>query len=396
MNKERHYEEHLRVLLDAAHKRDYAGYSKFDALNSPLLRKASLNNKWLRLIYTQAVKQCPVNIRPLLGVVKSRNPKGIALFARAHLSLYETTGDRAALYEAQWLLRWLLNSPSPGSSNLCWGYNFIWQNTIFLQDMFEPNVVVSIFVGEALLHAYRVTKDESYLEQAQSVGRFITEDVPVLYSSDCELAIAYVLREVDAVVLNNNALAGAFLIKLWKETDDSGLRGTAERLFDYTINRKTDYHAWYYTYPKEKSPITHDNYHTGGILDALIEYYEATSDDRYMDSYRKGLEFYRDQLFESDGAPRWMHDKKFPHDIHGTAQGIISFAKAAHHDIEPIDQAVKISNWAYRTLYRQDTGDYAYRQGRFMTWNYSLMRWCNAWMARAIGEMLTTINENSE
>ena len=387
------YENHLRTLLQAAGAKNFAGYSKFDALNSPLLKTLSLNNKWLRLLYTQAVKACPLNIRPALGVKQSRNPKGIALFARAYLSLYEKTGDPNALKEAESLLRWLLDNPSPHRQNLCWGYNFIWQNTIFLQDMFEPNVIVTIFVGEALLHAYRITRHKVYLDSAQSVARFLLDEVPVLYEDDNERAIAYVLRKVDAVVLNNNALVGAFLIKLRKETGDNKLRETAEKLIQYTVNRRTDYYAWYYTEPKEKSPITHDNYHTGGILDALIEYYENTGDDRFMDSYMKGLEFYENRLFEQDGAPRWMYNKRYPYDIHGAAQGIITFSKVGVHDIRYIEQATKIADWTYKTLYRPDTEDYAYRQGRFIKWNYSLMRWCNAWMARAVGEMLEIVKQ---
>jgi hypothetical protein len=146
------YKKILIDVLEEAKKQDYSGYSKFDALNSPILRRLSFNNKWLRLIYTQIIKESPVNIRPLLRVEKSRNPKGIALFARAYLFLYESTNNPEYLNEAESLIQWLLENPSPGQRHLCWGYNFIWQNTIFLQDEFEPNAVVTVFVGEALVH----------------------------------------------------------------------------------------------------------------------------------------------------------------------------------------------------------------------------------------------------
>lgn len=382
------YEELLRDVLNSAQAQDYAGYSKYDALNSPVLRSLSLNNKWLRLLFTQAVKCCPFNIRPLFCVRKSRNPKGIALFARANLSLYEKTGEQSVLQEAESLLQWLLDNPSPYQHNLCWGYNFIWQSTLFQLDAREPNVVVTVFVGEALIHAYRVTRKEKYLDSAQSVSRFIINDVPVLFEDDEQRAIAYVLKKVDAVVLNNNALAGAFLIKLWKETGNIELRAAAKKLITYTVNRRTDYYAWYYTEPRGKSPITHDNYHTGGILDALLEYYEETGEETFVVIYRNGLEYYRDHLFDRDGAPRWMNNKRYPRDIHGSAQGIITFAKAGHHYRMYYEQAEKILAWTQTHLYRPGTCDYAYRQGRFMKWNYSLMRWCNAWMARALGEML--------
>ena len=219
----------------------------------------TFDNKWLRLIFTQIVKELPFNVRPLLRVRKSRNPKGIALFARAYFSLYQKTNEIKYLEKGESLIRWLLDNPSPGSNKLCWGYNFVWQNTIFLQDKFEPNAVVSVFVGESLIHAYRVTQKEEYLNAACSVADFIVEDLPVLYDSKDELAIAYVLRKVDAIVLNNQVLAGAFISKVWKHTGVGKLLGIAQRQINYTVQRRTGYNAWYYTHPREKSPITHDN-----------------------------------------------------------------------------------------------------------------------------------------
>lgn len=379
-----------KILIDvlaAAQAKMYKGYSKFDALNSPLLKTLAFNNKWLRLICIQLVKESPLNLRPVLGVRQSRNPKGIALFARAYFDLYLATREHKYLKQGKDLMQWLLENPSPKQNNLCWGYNFIWQSTIFLQHEFEPNAIVTTFVGEALLHAYRVTGDVKYLNAARSAANFIVKDLPVLYQTQDERAIAYVLRQVDAIVLNNQVLSGAFLIKVWRHTHENELRKKAVRQINYTVNRRTPYCAWYYTHPKEKSLIRHDNYHTGGILDGLLEYYEETGDDRYMDVYWKGLDFYQKNLFEPKGAPRWMNAKKYPFDIHGSAQGIISFKKAAQHDAKFLKQAEIIAEWAITNMYRWDKKDFAYRQGRLLKWNYSLMRWCNAWMARALAEL---------
>lgn len=380
-------------VLNSAEEKNYSGYSKFDAFNSPFLKILSFNNKWLRLIYTQLVKESPLHIRPLLGVKQSRNPKGIALFARAYFFLYQETHEEKYLQKGETLIQWLLEHPSPDHSNLCWGYNHIWQNTIFLQDEFEPNAVVTVFVGEALMHAYRITKKKEYLDAVSSVANFIVKDLPVLYNSENERAIAYVLRKVDAVVLNNQVLTGALLVKIWRHTKDNKLLEIAIKQINYTVNRRTEYDAWYYTHPSDKSHIRHDNYHTGGILDGLLEFYEETGDDRYMDVYWKGLDYYHKHLFEPDGAPRWMNDKKYPFDIHGSAQGIISFVKASKYKKELVEQAEKITAWTIANLYRKSTSDFAYRQGRFMKWNYSLMRWCNAWMARAMAELNSNMRE---
>jgi rhamnogalacturonyl hydrolase YesR len=377
----------LRDVLSAAEKKDYQGYSKFDALNSPFLNALSFNNKWLRFAYTQIIKESPFNLRPLLGVEPSRNPKGIALFARAYLFLHQKTKNPEFLKKAEALIQWLLDHPSPGQPHLCWGYNFTWQSTLFLQNRFEPNAVVSVFVGEALIHAYRMTQNEKYLAAARSVGKFIVRDLPVIYEARNERAIAYVLRKVGAVVLNNQVLTAALLVKIWKHTREAELLDIARRQMNYTVNRQTDYHAWYYTDPPGKSLIRHDNYHTGGILDGIIEYFEETGDNSFNSSYWSGLEYYRQNLFEATGAPKWMNDKKYPFDIHGSAQGIITFTKAARHNPSLLPQAASIAIWAVKNLYRPNTRDFAYRQGRWLKWNYSLMRWCNAWMAKALSEL---------
>jgi rhamnogalacturonyl hydrolase YesR len=379
----------LNILLDvlnAAEKKDYKGYSKFDALNSAFLSALSFGNKWLRFIYTQIVKEMPFNLRPLFGVKPSRNPKGIALFARAYFFLYQITNDPIYLKKGEALIQWLLSHPSPGQAHLCWGYNFIWQSTLFLQDRFEPNAVVTVFVGEALVHAYRITQDNSYLDAARSVAGFIVHDLPVIHDARDERAIAYVLGKVGAVVLNNQVLTAALLVKIWKHTKEDDLLDIAKRQINYTVNRRTDYNAWYYTHPPGKSLIRHDNYHTGGILDGLLEYFEETGDNTYLPVYWSGLEYYQKNLFEQNGAPRWMNTKKYPFDIHGAAQGVISFKKAASHDARFMPQAEIIANWAILHLYHPKRRDFIYRQGRWLKWDYSLMRWCNAWMAKALAQ----------
>ena len=388
--------EYLSVVndvLDTAESKDYSGYSKFDALNSPILRKLSFENKWINILFTQLVKECPINVRPFLLVEKSRNPKGIALFARAYLFLFEITKDPVYLDKAKNLLGWLLSNNSPGSHCYSWGYNYLWQSPLFLQDENEPNTVVSVFVGEALLHAFEQTQNSEYLDACISVSNFILKELPVLFESDTECAFAYVKREVSAIVLNNQVLIGAFLAKLWKYSGDSSLLDMATKCIRFTVNRKTPYDCWYYTYPSDKSHIRHDNYHTGGILDGLIEYFEYTKDDQFLETYSGGLTFYSSNLFGPDGEPYWMNDKKFPFDIHGSAQGIITFAKASTIKPEYLTLSKKIASWAITNLYNSNKNHFNYRKGRFLDWNYSLMRWCNGWMARALSELILTNNK---
>lgn len=378
------------VLLNAKQK-DYAGYEKFDALNSPFLKFMSFNIAWLRFLYIQEVKEMPFNVRPLFGVKKVKNQKGIALFARAYLFLYQINGQKEPLNEAEKLIDWLLENPSPGQKNLCWGYSFNWQDIPpFYQKKDDPNIVVTCFVGETLVHAYRVTNNQKYLEALKSISRFITEDIPVLYENEKMRAISYILSPVDSIVLNVQVMSAALLVKIYKHTNDVGLLEKAKKQVAYLIDKKTEYGAWYYTFPQGKSYIRHDNYHTGGILDNLLEFIEESDSSELMEVYWQGLDYYQKNLFESNGAPRWMNDKKFPHDIHGAAQGIMTFAKASKYNKTHLEMAEKIADWTVHNMYRISKHDFIYRKGRFYRWNYSLIRWCNGWMSRALSELAFT------
>ena len=380
----------LKKILASAKSKSYAGYSKFDALNSPFINFFTFNNAWLRFAWTQFIKISPINLRPLFGVEKSRNPKGIALFAKTYLSLYESTKNEEFLKEAKILLNWLIENKIKNYNNFCWGYNYTWQDippTIQQKD--EPIIIVTLFVGEAFIHAYRITNDENYLKIAISSGDFITKDLHILHENETELAVSYTIRKDPSIVINIQALSAAFLSKLYRETKNNNYFVFAQKQMEFTMSCKTNYDAWYYTYPPEKSPIKHDNYHTGGILDALLEYIEETGDKKYFETYWQGLEYYKNNLFENNGAPRWMNNSKFPHDIHGSAQGIISFSKAGKYNEEYVIFANKIIDWTLKNLYKNKTSEFIYRKDNYFKWNYTLMHWCNGWMCRALSELIS-------
>jgi hypothetical protein len=47
------------------------------------------------------------------------------------------------------------------------------------------------------------------------------------------------------------------------------------------------------------------------------------------------------------------------------------------------DLAAKIVDWAIRNMY-DPSGRFYYQQTRYITKRFTLLRWCNAWMARAL------------
>src|SRR5579863_10283135 len=68
-------------LLNYCRQNGWAGYEPYDALNSRLFETVPFLDAWLpRLVVTQTLKRSPINIRPLLQISPTQNPKALGLF----------------------------------------------------------------------------------------------------------------------------------------------------------------------------------------------------------------------------------------------------------------------------------------------------------------------------
>lgn len=381
--------ESCRKTLNWAKQKDYAGYSKFDALNSPLLRALSFNNRFIRLAFMTLISRTPINVRPLIGTSQSRNPKGIGLFALAYLQLYAAYGQTADLAEARTLLSWLDDNAASGYSGKCWGYDHAWQSMHFYAPKYSPNIVVTGNIVYAFLTAYEITKEPHYLEIARSSVEFMLKDLATPIETPTMRNIGYVPGSQWGV-LNINGLAATILSWVWQHTGEPHLKQEARRLITFLVDKQTDYGAWHYAWPQQTSNVKHDNYHTGNVLDWVLEYSVRSQDETFLPNFKQGLDFYQKHLFLPNGAPKWMSHKTFPHDSHGSAQGIVTFSKAALHvDPKHLAWAEQIASWVINNMQHPD-GYYYYQIGKFHTKRYTLMRWCNAWMAYGLGTLLLT------
>lgn len=359
----------------------FRGYNKHDGLNSPILSAFFGWGKWPRLVAIQGVMRFPVNLRPLLGVPKTYNPKGLALFVQGLLDRYTAHKRPEFLKEAEELLELLLHIRSPGTwSGSCWGYHYPWRDAGFFAPTNTPNAVVTSFACQAFLDAYRVTGNSHYLETVGEAVKFFQSDLKVLKDAQHELCLSYMPLPMTTRVMDVSILIGSIVAQHAQLSGDAHAIDMAQRLVTYVIRRQTEQYAWFYTDPPGNSHIRHDNYHTGFILDALWLYMKATGDTSFEKHYWGGLEFYAQHLFNENGSPRWMSDKDYPHDIHGAAQGVITFSR--HQDKYP-GLAFKIAEWALSNLYNKK-GRFYYQQTKMMTKKITLLRWCNAWMARAL------------
>ncbi len=380
--------------LGTARTQQYEGYSKHDALNAPWLGRLAGHSRWPRLAATQVVMRSPLDLRPLVGVRKARNPKGLSLFARALLARSRLTGSTEDGTEARQLLDWLIDHPSPGFPWPCWGYPYPWQDVGFYAPRNFPNRVVTSFVGQALLDAYDTLHDDRYLEVAERAVRFLLEAPKTLFEDEGHRCVSYVPdQSIDWIVMDVSALAGALAARVGALIGDPGLVGEGARLVRYVVSKQTGYGAWYYADPPSASNITHDNYHTGFILDALLQYGLAAGSDEFRPAYDRGIEFYQRHLFEPDGAARFMSDRLYPIDIHSCAQGIITFSLQERFFGTGGAVARQVLGWTLDHMWDPASGWFYYQRRRAFRTAIRELRWCQGWMSWAIASYLESCGE---
>jgi hypothetical protein len=380
----------LDRVLQVARSADYAGYSKHDALNSPLLAAVAGWSRPSRLVATQLVTRSPVDLRPAFRVTKARNPKGISLFARALMIRHRLTGSGDDAEEARSLLNWLVSHPAPGDLGTGWGYPYPWQDVGFFAPRNFPNRVVTSFVGQALLDGYETLGDARYLETAQRAVDFLLTAPKTLFEDQDRRCVSYVPDDrIHWIVMDVSALSGALAARLGSLTGDTGLVAEGGRLVRYVVSKQTDEGAWYYADPPSASHITHDNYHTGFILDAILQYTLSSGRDEFRPAYDRGLDYYAAHLFEPDGAARFMNDKRYPVDIHGCAQGIITFS-LAHRLVETAAASPtgRILDWTLAHMWDPRSGWFYYQKRRAIRTKIRELRWCQAWMSFALATYL--------
>jgi hypothetical protein len=386
----------LERTLDTARIQQFEGYSKHDALNAPWVARLAGRSRWPRLAATQVVTRSPIDVRPLIGVRKARNPKGLSLFARALLARSRLTGSSQDAAEARQLLDWLIDHPAPGFSWPCWGYPYPWQDVGFFAPRDFPNRVVTSFVGQALLDAYETVRDDRYLDVAAQAVRFLLDAPKTLFEDERRRCVSYVPDpSIDWIVMDVSALAGALAARVGALAGNEELVREGGRLVRYVVSKQTGDGAWFYAEPPTASHITHDNYHTGFILDALLQYGLAAGSDEFQAAYDRGIEFYQRRLFEPDGAARFMSDRLYPIDIHGCAQGVITFSLQQRHLGTGAAEARRILTWTLDNMWDPATGWFYYQQRRGFRTAIRELRWCQGWMSWALARYLEDCGEAS-
>ncbi len=390
-------EQALLRLIRYCRGESWVGYDPYDGLNSPLARLFPFNNKSARTALTQFVKRSPINLRPILGIKKELNPKGVAVAARAFALLANINDDRPERtadtlgrvldnVESDFtvLMSHLASLRNANYVEACWGYNFDWQSRAFFAPRGTPNAVCTVFAAHAYLDWYERTGSESVLETAKSCCRFLLECLNRTRDRDGD-CFSYTPLD-QSRVHNVNLLAAELLARTWTKTGVDEYCEAARQAARFTLSRQRRDGSWLYGEAESQAWI--DSFHTGFALVSikhLIEYLDASD---WRTALNAGYQFYEKRFFLADGTPGYYHDRLHPHDVHSAAQGVITFVEMT--DLTPNAKAMagRVVRWTIDTL-QDPKGFFYFQRHRFYTIKTSYMRWAQAWMLYALSLYLS-------
>jgi hypothetical protein len=388
MNALRH--QALDNLLAWVRSQNYSGWDPYDAMTSPALRH--LPGHYPKFLAIQFNKFFPLNVRPVLGVKKGIDTKGLILFTRAFCRLYQLNSDERYRAELERVLA-LVRSRSRWAEygHHCWSGHYFPVFSIDKGTWTEsmPDTVTTSFAIMALAESGRVLGDKTCHDMAMDAAEHLISTSLRTINETTYFAYSFLETSKDVIVLNASGLALDALSHVLSLKEDSRLKETGEQLASLLIRTQRDDGAWVYSLRPDGSVYRDQrDFHQGYILDGLQSFLPFADDPEHLrPCIERGARYYRDILFRKDGSSYYRYPVAFPVDIHNQAQGIITFSKLI--DLEPAyrHRARSITEWTITHM--QDREGFFY----FQKWPLVLnrtphMRWGQAWMMLALATCL--------
>jgi hypothetical protein len=378
-------EESLIKLQNYIEGESYKGFDPYDTLMSfiPFVRI----NKWLAIIATQVQKRNPINIRPLLGIKKDYNPKGLGLMLHAYAVLQQKQPSKDYSPQIELLINLLKELSTKGYSGYCWGYNFGWCSPEKYLKPYSPTSVATAFIIKGFYEAYKVNPTEEIKSIILSASDFVLCDL-AFTEDESGICYSYSTEKKD-ICYNASLLVGEILAINYVISKNESIKKKCHHIVNYVVNKQHSDGHWAYSKNKSSgNERTQTDFHQGFVLESISNIITLCEikDETIEYSLNKGCSFYILQQFEPNGRSLFRIPKLYPTDIHYQAQGIITLCRLKHNSSELHSFAKTIAEWTIENM-QSKKGYFYYRVYKFFKDKTSYIRWGQAWMFLALAEL---------
>jgi hypothetical protein len=366
----------------------YKGYDPADGLSS-YLRPLTFGNLFLDRLLQQLIWRSPINIRPFLGVKPQASFIARGYMAWGYLTRYKNTNDDKYKQKAIDCLEWLKANKAPGYEDYSWGKTHDFASRGGRQAKYEPITIWTSLIGFAFIEAYEITKEEQYLDVAQSICRWILR-VPRTQTPQGHL-INYTTHDNGTCTIHNQSMvAAAMLARTYIHTGNKDYLEVARKAMKYSCTHQQPDGSWFYGEAPTYDWI--DNFHTGYNLDALKCYIESSGDKTHEENLKKGFNFYKSNFFEPNGRPKYYHNRTYPIDSQCISQSIETLANFSEYDLESLETSKRVACWAIDNM-QDKTGYFYYAQYPLFTLKVPLIHWAQTTTYKALSLLLLKIDK---
>ena len=367
----------LEKLLLHIERNGYRGFDPYDALKSPLFKLPLLRtNKLIRFGMQQLVKRLPFNIRPLIFVPKGYNPVTLGLCIQGYSYLIQSDPANKAGYmrKIEHLVGELKKLIPVGFSGACWGYDFDWEARYAKIPAYQPTVVATGIISNALYIAYEITGIVECANLVESAASFVQGDLNKTYTGE---TICFSYSPFDGQQVFNASMKGVRLLsQAYAISGNKNLLDLARVGAEFVVDHQREDGSWWYSLGRTGGWV--DNYHTGYILDCLHEYQRISGDNSFFKQLQKGYDYYINNFIAEDGAPKFYNNEPYPIDCTAASQFILTTVRFGD---------IALSNGVANCMIQymqKDNGSFRFRKFKHYTISTSFMRWSDAWMFVAL------------
>ena len=368
----------------------YASYDPYDALTAAFPWSLARRNRLAARVLTQIVKTSPVNLRPALGIGKRVLSKTWSDLASAAL-LRRRMGDRPATGEAAAFFARLHAELVPGYSGACWALATPYVTRFTNSRGGDGNVFWTINAAVAYLESYELDGRDADLAVARSAIEFIRNDLGIVDEGADGVWLRYFAGQ-DACVYNVAALGGALFRRVAHYTGEEELAALGTRALRFVIQHQNADGSWNYARGPQGAWV--DGFHTGYVLEALLQAALWDGDPVTRAALDRGAAFYRRALFDPDDVPRYSTASRFPVDVQNCAQAIQTLSRLAWIDPSALEHAERVTQAVCRQLWipapsgGSERGWFAAWRGKLAVNRVPLVRWGQAPMVLALDSLL--------
>jgi hypothetical protein len=379
----------LQRLLIWLDRHGVASYDYADILRSRAVRGLTFGNRFAQQVAIQFGKHFPFNIRPVLGVTPHVSSQTLALLCSARAWQCAAGWPGATIDTVRQSAQALLDDRLGKGYDALWGMKLHFATRFVRVTPTTPNLFQTTNAIHALLDAFQVTGEETYAQAADEAVMICVERLGIVASygvnGDCTFCRYYPGMETPVYNVNALLAAASWRLSILAIGDASTHADRAESLLRFVLSGQRPTGAW--PYASHPSGQWVDGYHTGYVLEGLGYFQHSALAVPVESALERGAAYFRRQLMDIDGCPKYFDNSRYPIDVQNCAQAIQTIARLQPYgglDLVLLQRAVTC---AVRELFVADAaggGYFAATRRRWFVNRTPYVRWGQAPMALAL------------